>query len=46
MSSQQLTDMQSTAAVIELKFFFVTKSGTIDGVSDDLKYSFKVKAKS
>ncbi|XP_037044604.1 DNA topoisomerase 2-binding protein 1 isoform X3 [Bradysia coprophila] len=41
--SQKLTDlMQSTAAEEEIKFYFVTKSGSIDDASEDLKYSFKI----
>ncbi len=44
MSSQRLTDlMQSTAAENDIKFFFVTKSGSIDEASEDLKYSFQVR---
>lgn len=44
MSSQRINDlMQSTASENEIKFYFITKSGTIDEASEDLKYSFEVR---
>lgn len=44
MSSQRLTDlMQSPACENDIQFYFITKSGTIDDASEDLKYSFQVK---
>lgn len=44
MSSQRIADlMQSTASESEIKFYFITKSGTIDEASEDLKYSFEVR---
>ncbi|KAJ6644281.1 DNA topoisomerase 2-binding protein 1 [Pseudolycoriella hygida] len=43
MASQRITDlMQSTACESEIKFYFVTKSGSIDEASEDLKYSFQI----
>lgn len=35
--------MQSTASESDLSFYFITKTGTIDEASEDLKYSFEVR---
>lgn len=42
MSSQMLTDLMQSTAESDIKFYFITKSGTIEEASEDLKYSFEV----